>query len=248
MNRSFSALALAAIILAIAAMHGESAKAAYILNGSFEAPTPSDFPPTTSGPLYSNPPDYVYPGFGGSATYANWTYASSAGLINVDNPPNAWYGNTPPSGYSGDQFAFVQGSGSLSQTFAASAGSSTLSWLEGSRPDFGCCNGLQSYEVLLNGNILGTFSTPNDQNFLLHSFSVTLLASNTLVFQGLATTDSTVFLDQVNLSAVPEPSTWAMMLLGFVGMGFMAYRRRPTNASFRLAYRRKSPDLSLRIA
>jgi hypothetical protein len=26
--------------------------------------------------------------------------------------------------------------------------------------------------------------------------------------------------------AVPEPSTWAMMLLGFAGMGFVAYRRR----------------------
>jgi hypothetical protein len=26
-------------------------------------------------------------------------------------------------------------------------------------------------------------------------------------------------------SAVPEPSTWAMMLLGFAGLGFMAYRR-----------------------
>jgi hypothetical protein len=27
-------------------------------------------------------------------------------------------------------------------------------------------------------------------------------------------------------SAVPEPSTWAMMVLGFAGLGFMAYRRR----------------------
>jgi hypothetical protein len=27
-------------------------------------------------------------------------------------------------------------------------------------------------------------------------------------------------------SAVPEPSTWAMMLLGFAGIGFMAYRRK----------------------
>jgi hypothetical protein len=26
--------------------------------------------------------------------------------------------------------------------------------------------------------------------------------------------------------AVPEPSTWAMMLLGFAGVGFMAYRRK----------------------
>ena len=28
------------------------------------------------------------------------------------------------------------------------------------------------------------------------------------------------------VSAVPEPSTWAMMILGFAGLGIMAYRRR----------------------
>ncbi len=37
-----------------------------------------------------------------------------------------------------------------------------------------------------------------------------------------------------NISAVPEPSTWAMMILGFVGVGFMSYRRK-SNRSFRLA-------------
>ena len=26
--------------------------------------------------------------------------------------------------------------------------------------------------------------------------------------------------------AVPEPSTWAMMILGFAGVGYMTYRRR----------------------
>jgi len=34
-------------------------------------------------------------------------------------------------------------------------------------------------------------------------------------------------------TAVPEPSTWAMMILGFMGVGFMAYRRRG-QPSFRL--------------
>ena len=29
-----------------------------------------------------------------------------------------------------------------------------------------------------------------------------------------------------SIGAVPEPSTWAMMILGFFGIGFMAYRRR----------------------
>jgi hypothetical protein len=27
-------------------------------------------------------------------------------------------------------------------------------------------------------------------------------------------------------NGIPEPSTWAMMILGFAGVGFMAYRRR----------------------
>ena len=39
------------------------------------------------------------------------------------------------------------------------------------------------------------------------------------------------FVDSITIntnltSAVPEPSTWAMLLLGFAGIGFMGYRRR----------------------
>jgi hypothetical protein len=35
-----------------------------------------------------------------------------------------------------------------------------------------------------------------------------------------------VFLAGVNSpSLVPEPSTWAMMIMGFVGLGFMGRRR-----------------------
>jgi hypothetical protein len=32
-------------------------------------------------------------------------------------------------------------------------------------------------------------------------------------------------------AAVPEPSTWAMMILGFAGVGFIAYRRKAKQAS-----------------
>jgi hypothetical protein len=32
------------------------------------------------------------------------------------------------------------------------------------------------------------------------------------------------------VAAVPEPSTWAMMLFGFAGVGFMAYRRKAKSA------------------
>jgi len=36
------------------------------------------------------------------------------------------------------------------------------------------------------------------------------------------------------VSTVPEPSTWAMLILGFMGVGFMAYRRK-SQTSFRFA-------------
>ncbi|QND70431.1 PEP-CTERM sorting domain-containing protein [Tardiphaga robiniae] len=35
-------------------------------------------------------------------------------------------------------------------------------------------------------------------------------------------------------TGVPEPSTWAMMVLGFAGLGFLGYRRRTGNVNFRV--------------
>jgi len=32
---------------------------------------------------------------------------------------------------------------------------------------------------------------------------------------------------------VPEPSTWAMLILGFAGIGFLSYRRK-NSVNFRL--------------
>jgi PEP-CTERM motif len=37
------------------------------------------------------------------------------------------------------------------------------------------------------------------------------------------------------IAPVPEPSTWAMMILGFFGLGFMAYRRKSPATGLRLA-------------
>ena len=36
-------------------------------------------------------------------------------------------------------------------------------------------------------------------------------------------------------AAVPEPSTWAMMILGFCGVGFMAYRRKQHGSALSVA-------------
>jgi hypothetical protein len=39
----------------------------------------------------------------------------------------------------------------------------------------------------------------------------------------------------VSVGPIPEASTWAMMILGFMGVGFMAYRRRSQGGHFRFA-------------
>jgi len=46
----------------------------------------------------------------------------------------------------------------------------------------------------------------------------------TLTFEGSGAFTGTM----TPIIAVPEPSTWAMMLLGFVGLGYAGYRRRST--------------------
>jgi hypothetical protein len=38
-------------------------------------------------------------------------------------------------------------------------------------------------------------------------------------------------IDEKLISAIPEPSTWAMMLIGFAGLGFLAYRRQQPAAT-----------------
>jgi hypothetical protein len=70
--------------------------------------------------------------------------------------------------------------------------------------------------------------TANGENFILIS------AINGETFNSLSFTSSgnLSHVQQVRVdiagavSTVPEPSTWAMMVIGFFGVGFLAYRRQ----------------------
>jgi hypothetical protein len=81
--------------------------------------------------------------------------------------------------------------------------------------------------------LIGEFSISANGDSLADNFvgddSVINLGSNFGPNIDLTVSGSGVFI--VGGSAVPEPSTWAMMVLGFAGLGFAGYRRaRPTRA------------------
>ncbi len=214
-------LLVAATVAAFTAGGAEAAE--LITNGGFEALS------TYSAPgSYGS---YAYP----ESTVAGWTF-HGAGLIN-GTAATPWFGYAPPQGFSGAQYGFVQGTGSLMQSITADAtGTLALNWLEGARPDIfgGGYKGDQTYEVWLDASLLGTFSTVSGQNFTTRSLNAAVIGGNSynLVFKGLSQSDNTAFLDDVSASvtpsgAVPEPATWAMLILGF-GLVGVSLRRRET--------------------
>ena len=232
----FGPLALTAAALLVGTVSASHAN--LITNGDFENPALNST--SSFGSTAYQPPgitNYVYPGLTGAALLASWTYNGGAGLIDTSQGFNAWYQNTSPSGFSGVQYAFVQSTGTLLQTFTSALGGlTTISWLEGSRPDLGSVNGNESYQVLLNGTQIYTNTTSSGQNFLSISAIGTLLSgANTLEFVGLSQNDSTVFLDNVSVAAVPEASTWVMIILGFAGLGFVTHRRRQGGSAVAIA-------------
>jgi hypothetical protein len=77
--------------------------------------------------------------------------------------------------------------------------------------------GLSRIEGVQVGAILGGFSvTVHAPPFEFSQYNYFLTGSPELYGNVVAP----------DMSAVPEPTTWAMMLLGFAGIGFMAYRRK----------------------
>jgi hypothetical protein len=76
--------------------------------------------------------------------------------------------------------------------------------------------------TVFNSLLLPT-SPPNVADFNLTDFAVS--NGSSLDLEGTL----------INITAVPEPSTWAMMILGFVGIGFMAYRWKQNGSALSAA-------------
>jgi hypothetical protein len=88
---------------------------------------------------------------------------------------------------------------------------------------------LQNYIYNYIGSLPASITTPfthtvdaNDTEFIGKYYLANGAASET-IYAYITTLTVTE-----HVAAVPEPSTWAMMILGFAGVGFAAYRKKKT--------------------
>jgi hypothetical protein len=72
----------------------------------------------------------------------------------------------------------------------------------------------------------GLSFTTGATNYNLYGDNGTFVLGNAICTHCSGGNETTVDLTITQVAAVPEPSTWAMMVLGFAGLGFMAYRRK----------------------
>jgi hypothetical protein len=80
-----------------------------------------------------------------------------------------------------------------------------------------------------NGSLPGSITTPFTHTVDAHdayAYGYYSLSNGT-GYESIQAKLATLTVSE-HVGAVPEPSTWAMMLLGFAGVGFAAYRKRKT--------------------
>jgi len=156
-----------------------------LVNPSFEVPALS------SGFQY-NP----------SGTGVGWTFSANSG---VQHNGSAWGAAAAPSGV---QTAFVQGTGSISQTVTLGAGTYALSFQASRR---NCCVApdMQPVRVTIDGTQIGSLVSPAGTSFVPFSisFSIATTGPHTVAFTGTDPLDKTTFIDAVAIASGSATTT-----------------------------------------
>ena len=201
-----------------AAAMSAQATAPIVQNGSFDGST-SDY-------VYNAAPASVTAYYGVVPTQSGTVGYWSGSFVSIASNSGPW-GN--PSGLAnfdaatqGDYVAGVQADGTLSQALTLAEGEYTLSWTTANR------GADQTYSVLFGGKQVDQVTTIAGAGWTTETVTFRTLAGGTgLSFVGdtsFQNTDATSFIDNVTVTAVPEPTSLLMMAIGTLGL--LAWRRR----------------------
>jgi Protein of unknown function (DUF642)/PEP-CTERM motif len=211
-----------------------------LLTGAFvlSASLPAAAAPFTDGLFFGPGTTGTYQTVAGGSSLGAWTVTGHS----VDFIGSYWNGPSATGGYSVDLNG--NGQGGITQTFDLSAGTYSLGFYLSGNPDGNPAtktvgvtlaptlpsnvNNTYTYVATINGN--------HSLNYEYHSIIFTTAGGpQTLSFFSQDEGFYGGVLGGVTISAVPEPSTWAMMILGFLGLGFLGYRKTQRKGSFRIA-------------
>lgn len=231
-------------VAALAASLGGAAQAAVVISGGpFSAgasningditfdelpshtPVFSAVPANQAGPLA-----YIGVNFSGSAYIVNNFGGGSGGQSATPAGDNTNYmsilaGGTETLSFNAvsKNFGFYWGSIDAYNSITFKLGSSVVASFTGADGAIGASPGLGNQFANAQNKYV-TFTGFNFDSIILTS------SQNSFEF------DNVSFQAAGNINpGVPEASTWAMMILGFLGVGFLAYRRKDSISSLRIA-------------
>jgi choice-of-anchor C domain-containing protein len=218
----FSAIAALAVVFS-----SFNARADLVVNGSFE-----------NGVNDASPGNFqTIPGSGASIT--GWTVNGSVDWING-------YWTAADGTHSVDLNGVAIGGVEQSITTVPNE-VYRLTFDLSANPDFLNSNPDSRTVTVLGQNFTYTFSEPpnsrSNMYWQLFAMNFTATGTSTLLnFESQVNQnccwgpalDNVSVTDLNRVGPVPEPSTWAMMILGFLGVGFLTYRRKKNAHAFRL--------------
>jgi hypothetical protein len=240
LNLRFPASVCGALFLASSTVGAPAAAANLLTNGSFENPVLSTL--STNIAFYTN----------GNTAITGWTVdmrpGSTSSYVQLTN--NYQFGGLNAS--DGIQYLDLtgitgRGAGVLSNAVATSSSLDYVVSFDVGALFYTGSYGTATVDLLINGALAGSFTTqpPSTTGFNWQRYSYAFSGSGSPVRIGLyasfsqASSDLGVGLDNVVLEgrdrqgpAVPEPSTWAMMIGGLALAGMALRRRAPVMLQF----------------